>query len=100
MSQDTDATRRLVRRIAIVAAVDFALLIPLVWASLTDRESLVSILGPIHGLGFLLELYLAVRGVGERRWGWWFPAIVVVTLGPLGALVGHRRGTARLAAAT
>ena len=100
MSQDTDATRRLVRRIAIVAAVDFALLIPLVWASLSDRESLVSILGPIHGLGFLLELYLAVRGVGERRWGWWFPAIVVVTLGPLGALVGHRRVTARLAAAT
>jgi integral membrane protein len=86
---DRDRTRKLLRWVAIAAAVDFLLLIPLVYASLSDNDSLVSILGPIHGVGFLIQLYLTVRGAGERLWGWWFPAIVVVTLGPPGALIGH-----------
>ena len=29
-----------------------------------------------------------IRGAAEKRWGWWFPAIVVVTLGPPGSLIG------------
>jgi hypothetical protein len=88
--------RRLVRLIAIVAAVDFALLVPLVIAGIMDNEPLTSVLGPIHGVGFLVELFLAARGAGERLWGWWFPAIVLVTAGPLGALVGHRLISRRL----
>ena len=83
-------TRRLLRLIAWVALVDFLLLVPLVIAGVVDNEPLTSVLGPIHGVGFLVELFLAARGAGERLWGWWFPAAVVLTAGPLGALVGHR----------
>lgn len=89
--------RKLLRWVAIVAIVDTALLVPLVIASLSDAEGLVAILGPLHGIGFLAELYLAFRGVTDRYWGWWFPAIVIVTLGPLGALIGHRKLSPRLA---
>lgn len=93
-------TARLLRQVAVVAAVDFVLLVALVAAAVSDREGVVSVLGPIHGLGFLLELFLTVRGAGEKRWGWWFPALVVVTAGAPGALIGHRRitGRARMAA--
>lgn len=94
-----DQQRRLLRRIAVVAVVDAALLAVLLTASLNDWEAWVDVLGPVHGLAFLLELFLAVRGAGERFWGWWFPAAVVVTGGPLGALIGHRVVTRRLAAA-
>ena len=45
-------------------------------------------LGPIHGVGFLVLLFLSAQGAGERRWGWWFPALVLVTGGPLGTIVG------------
>ena len=31
---------------------------------------------------------LCLRRAGEGRWGSWFPAIVVVTLGPPGSLIG------------
>ena len=86
---DRQRTRKLLRWVAIAAALDFALLVPLVYASLSHDESLVSVLGPIHGIGFLIQVFLTVRGAGERLWGWWFPAIVVLTLGPPGALFGH-----------
>jgi hypothetical protein len=29
--------------------------------------------------------------VVQKRWGWWFPALVVVTLGPPGSLIGEWR---------
>jgi len=83
--------RRLVDAIAIVAVLDAILLGVLLWASLSERESLVSILGPIHGFGFLVLLLLCTRGVGDERWGWWFPALIVVTLGPIGSLIGDLR---------
>ena len=94
---DPRRTRTLLRWVAIAAAVDFLLLVPLLYASLTDDEALVSVLGPLHGIGFLIQLFLTVRGAGERLWGWWFPLIVVVTLGPPGALIGHLRVSRALA---
>ena len=83
--------RTFLDRIRIVAILDALLLAPLVFAALTDRESWVSVLGPVHGVGFLILLVLVVRGVTERFWGWWFPALVVVTLGPPGSLIGDLR---------
>ena len=74
-----------------MAILDFALLVPLVVAAVRHAEGVVSILGPIHGAGFLLLMGLCVLGVTDRRWGWWFPAIVAVTLGPPGSLYGERR---------
>jgi hypothetical protein len=81
-------TLRLLNVIAVIAIADALLLAVLLWASFSERETMVSILGPIHGAGFLALLYFCIRGAAEDRWGWWFPAIVVVTLGPPGSLVG------------
>jgi hypothetical protein len=88
---ESDRTLNKLRLIRIVAIIDFVLLVPLVAAALSHAESVVDVLGPIHGVGFLLLLFLCVRGVGEGRWGWWFPVLVVVTLGPPGSLIGERR---------
>jgi hypothetical protein len=57
------------------------------WVNRSDAA--VSILGPIHGVGFLALLFLTLRGAVERFWGWWFPAIVLVTGGPVGSLIGE-----------
>lgn len=84
-------TLRQLRLIRFVAILDFVLLVPLVIAALRHAEGVVNILGPVHGAGFLLLLFLCVRGVGQDRWGWWFPVIVVITLGPPGALIGEHR---------
>jgi hypothetical protein len=80
--------RRRLDLIRIVAIVDALLLVPLVIAALNDAEGVVNWLGPLHGVGYLLLLFLCTRGAAERLWGWWFPAIVVVTLGPPGSLIG------------
>ncbi len=88
---ETDRTLRQLNLIRIVAILDFALLIPLVVAALTDAERVVDFLGPAHGIGFLFLLFLCVRGIAQSRWGWWFPVIVAVTLGPPGALYGEYR---------
>lgn len=81
-----------------MAIVDGVLLVTLLWASFSDNEGVVSVLGPVHGLAFLASLYLTVRGAGEGWWDWWTPALVLVTGGPLGATIGHRRARRRWAA--
>jgi hypothetical protein len=78
-------------RVRLVALVDAFLLVPLVWAALTHREGVVDVLGPLHGTGFLILLALCGRGAANGLWGWWFPALVVVTLGPPGSLIGDVR---------
>lgn len=89
-------TLRLLAAIRWVALADFLLLVPLVIAALRDSEGTVSVLGPIHGIGFVILLGLCVKGWTEDRWGLWFPAIVVATLGPPGSLIGERRIRAEL----
>ncbi len=96
---DTDHVRRRLNVVLVVAILDGLLLVPLVYGLLTHSEVHKEILGPIHGLGFLLMLFLTARGAGEKLWGWWFPAIVVVTLGPAGSLIGERRIRRQLAGA-
>ena len=94
-----DRTRRTLRWVTITAVLDFLLLVPLLVASIQNADGVISVLGPIHGVGYLIQLFLTVRGAGERLWGWWFPALVVVTLGPPGALYGHMRISRQLATA-
>ena len=93
------STRRRLGVIRIVALLDALLLIVLVAAAISDAEGVVSVLGPIHGVGFLILLFLCVKGAGDRLWGWWFPVLVVVTLGPPGSLIGDLRIRRGLAAA-
>jgi hypothetical protein len=93
------AVRRQLDRLRIVAIADFLLLVALLIAAFSDAEGAVNVLGPVHGVGYLLQLYLCARGAGEGWWGWWFPALVVVTLGPPGSLIGDLRVRRSLTAA-
>ena len=77
----TERALRLLRWIVIVSIVDFILLIPLVVGVIVDYHGLAPVIGPIHGFGFLLELYLVARGAALRWWGWWYPAVTLVTAG-------------------
>jgi hypothetical protein len=92
----TDGTRRALDRVRAVAVVDALLLVPLVWAAITHREGVVDVLGPIHGFGFLLLMFLTVQGAGAGRWGWWFPIVTLVTAGPPGSLLGEMHIRRRL----
>jgi hypothetical protein len=89
--------RRLLTQVLWVGIADALLLLVLV--VFVDRsDSAVSIIGPIHGVGFLLLLAMTAAGAQRRYWGWWFPALVVVTGGPIGSLAGEvvvRRGCGR-----
>jgi hypothetical protein len=86
----TSNPRRLLDAVLVVGVLDFLLLLVLVYVAWVNRsDAAVSILGPIHGVGFLALLFLTLRGAVERFWGWWFPAIVLVTGGPVGSLIGE-----------
>ena len=85
---DVARIRKRLLVVRIVAIVDACLLVPLVYGLAADADVHKEILGPIHGIGFLLLVYLVGTGAVERMWGWWFPAIVVATAGPPGSLVG------------
>jgi hypothetical protein len=85
---DTQRVRKRLLVVRIVAILDAFLLVPLVYGLIAGAEVHKEILGPIHGFGFLLLVYLVGMGTVQKLWGWWFPAIVVVTLGPPGSLVG------------
>ncbi len=91
-AEKADAGRRMrfLNIIAWVAVIDVILLIPLVWASrwVADRHDIVAVLGPVHGFLFLVLIGLCAYGSLQKWWGWWFPILVVVTLGPLGSLIG------------
>lgn len=88
------------RRLAVirwVSCVDALLLAALVGCSLWGYRAGVKVLGPLHGVNFVLLVGLAADGAWHRWWGWWFPAVVALLLGPLGAIPGEywvRRGLA------
>ena len=81
---------RFLNIIAIVAILDVLLLIPLIWASslVADKHEIVSVLGPLHGTLFIALIALCAWGAMQKWWGWWFPIITVITLGPPGSLIG------------
>jgi hypothetical protein len=82
--------RRLLNAVLIVGIVDALLLVALLYFAVVSRsDAAVHVLGPIHGVGYLLLLGLTGRGAADGQWGWWFPALVLVTGGPIGTLVGE-----------
>ena len=81
--------KRLLNAILAISILDFVLFVFLIiFAFIHRSDSAVHVLGPVHGIGFLIMLLLAARGANERQWGWWFPLIILVTAGPIGAVVG------------
>ena len=88
-AHDAAGQRKALNRVLAVGLADAVLLVVLLYFAFADRsDAAVSILGPIHGIGFLVLLFLTAQGAGEKRWGWWFPALVFVTGGPLGTIIG------------
>jgi hypothetical protein len=92
MTQPLSQTDKIKRRLNIVrwvAIPDLILLVALVTASRTGNRELVSILGPIHGINFLLLIMVVALGTVDKLWKWWFPAITFFTGGPIGAFIGE-----------
>ncbi|MCW3007855.1 MAG: hypothetical protein JWP17_2481 [Solirubrobacterales bacterium] len=90
MSDSSTILRRL-NWVKWLAIIDAVLLVPLVIAAITDTHGLVSVLGPIHGIGFIGLCALIGIGALEGLWGWWFLLVTIVTLGPPGSLWGEWR---------
>jgi len=81
--------RRLLDITLVVGILDALLLVVLGYVAFVDRsDSAVSVIGPIHGLGFVALLGLTAYGAQQRHWAWWYPAAVFITGGPLGTIVG------------
>jgi len=95
---DSDQLRRRLNIVLVVALLDAFLLVPLLYGFITDVEVHKEILGPIHGVGFLVLLLLTAKGALDQLWGWWFPALVVVTFGPPGSIIGDLLIRSRLRA--
>lgn len=91
----TNRTIRRLRIVRLVALVDLVLLIALVSAALTGQKEVVHIIGPLHGINFLLLLVIVGTAALDGIWGWWFPIVILLTAGPPGAFLGewliHRR---------
>ena len=95
----TASTRKLLNVVLVVGILDALLLVVLLYVAVVDRsDAAVGIIGPIHGVGFLALLGLTLKGAGDGRWSWWFPAIVLVTGGPVGSIAGDVVLRRRLAA--
>jgi hypothetical protein len=85
----TPDAKKLLNTVLAVGIADALLLVVLLYFAWVDRsDTAVHILGPIHGLGFLALLGLTANGALQRLWGWWFPAVVLVTGGPVGSIAG------------
>jgi hypothetical protein len=93
ISLSVDQKQKIQRRLALVrwvAIPDLILLVSLVAASrIFNNRELVSILGPIHGINFLLLVMVVALGAVDKLWTWWFPVITFFTGGPLGAFIGE-----------
>jgi hypothetical protein len=97
------STKRLLNFVLAIGIADLVLFLILIWVAFIDRsDAAISVIGPIHGIGFVALLGLTAYGAVEGRWGWWFPGITLITTGPPGSIVGDlilRRQLAERAAA-
>jgi hypothetical protein len=80
--------------------IDVVLLAPLLVAAVVHHDPTIGVLGPLHGAFFIALVAVVALGALLRYWGWWFPALVVVTLGPPGSLIGELRLRRRIGAST
>jgi integral membrane protein len=89
-SASPDKLKRRLNLVRWVAIPDAIFLVTLVLASrVFDNREWVSILGPIHGINFLLLVMVVSLGAVDKLWKWWFPVITFFTGGPVGAFIGE-----------
>lgn len=62
----------------------------LLWAAITDREGIVSVLGWIHGIGWIVMALLCLTAVRRRVIPMWLGVMVAVVggVGPFAGSVG------------
>ena len=87
--QKDERIRQRLRVVQVVALVDFVLLLTLISAAVTRQQNIVHVLGPLHGINFLLLLVIVATAALDGLWGWWFPLLVLFTAGPPGAFIGE-----------
>jgi integral membrane protein len=86
---DLAGTKKLLNIVLAIGVADLLLFLVLMYVAFVDRsDSAVSIIGPIHGIGFVALVGLTAKGAVEGRWGWWFPGITLITTGPPGSIIG------------
>ncbi len=95
---NAELVRRRLNVILVLAIVDACLLVPLLAHRFADLDVPVFPIGLTHGLLFLALVGFCAKGALDGLWGWWFPAITVVTGGPPGSIVGEVVVRRRLAA--
>src|SRR3954453_7667606 len=78
------------------AIADALFLVALLGTLALGGRGAAGVPGALYAFGFIYLLYLAAKGAMDRRWGWSYLALIAVTLGPIGAVVGERRMRARL----
>ncbi len=88
MEKESRVYQRL-RVVQIVALIDIVLLAVLITAAVTRQQNIVHVLGPIHGINYLLLLVIVSTAALDGLWGWWFPLLVLLTAGPPGAFIGE-----------
>ena len=77
-----------------LSLLDGVLLVVLLVASLTKKEEAVAVVGPTHGLLYLLLIGSLLLGVGRRWWGWGL-VLGVAALGPLVSIPALERVRAK-----
>jgi hypothetical protein len=85
--------RRLALTILLAAAVIDAVMLLAFGIGLlvAPGKSVVRVLGTIYVFGWIYLVYLALAGARRGMWDWRFPALVAITGGAIGALVGSLR---------
>ncbi len=62
----------------------------LLWAAITERESIVSVLGWVHGIGWIVMSLLCLEAVRRRVIPFWLGVMVAVVggVGPFAGSIG------------
>lgn len=83
----TEAFRRALRAGSYTHSVVYAVLL---WASFTDREEVVSVLGWVHGIGWIVMSLACLEAVRRRAIPLWLGVMVAVVggVGPFAGSVG------------
>ena len=74
------------RTAAVVEAVTYlVLLAAVVLYRVLDGPDFIGLLGPVHGIAFLVYLYLTLRIRAGQGWGFWRTIVVIIAAAvPLG----------------
>ena len=90
------------RRVALAEAVTYLVLLgAVVLYRVFDGPDFIGILGPIHGILFLVYLALALKVREDQGWNLWETVLVIIAAAiPLGAVVVARRLVDRAPAAS